>query len=309
MGFIRRHRLLGFRQFFLQAVAMVALSMVPAWGFLLDAGPAFAQTLPIFDAHIHYSRSDWDAFPPETALNTLKKGGVMRAFVSSTPDDGTLRLYEKAPKFIVPVLRPYRTREDMGSWFRDPAVLAYLKERVAKGKGIYRGIGEFHMEPGDAASDVFRQVVALAAKERLFLHAHVDEVAIAEIAGLNRDVCVLWAHAGMSAEPEVIGRLLDQYPNLWAELALRWDISHDGLKPEWRSLFLRHVDRFLVGTDTWMQSQWEMLPGILDGYRLWLKELPGDIPEKIAYKNAERLSKPGACARPQASRPYGPSRG
>jgi len=40
---------------------------------------------------------------------------VPRAIVSSTPDDGTLKLYEKSPKSVVPFLRPYRTRDDMGS--------------------------------------------------------------------------------------------------------------------------------------------------------------------------------------------------
>jgi hypothetical protein len=82
--------------------------------------PAAAQ-LPIFDAHIHYSRPDWSVYTPERALSILAQAGVRRAIVSSTPDDGTVKLYEKAPAGIVPFLRPYRTRDDMGSWTRDPA--------------------------------------------------------------------------------------------------------------------------------------------------------------------------------------------
>src|SRR5258708_6109144 len=81
--------------------------------------PAAAQ-VPIFDAHIHYSRPDWDGYPPERALSILARAGVRRAIVSSTPDDGTLKLYEPAPKSIVPFLRPYRTREDMAGWGRRP---------------------------------------------------------------------------------------------------------------------------------------------------------------------------------------------
>ncbi len=77
------------------------------------AAPAAAQ-LPIFDAHIHYSRPDWEVYTPERALSILAAAGVRRAIVSSTPDDGTLKLYEKAPKGVVPFLRPYRTRDDMG---------------------------------------------------------------------------------------------------------------------------------------------------------------------------------------------------
>src|SRR2546423_4650805 len=110
-----------------------------AAALLLAITPAAAQ-FPIFDAHIHYSKPDWSVYTPERALSILAQAGVRRAIVSSTPDDGTVMLYEKAPAGIVPVLRPYRTRDDMGSWTRDAAVAAYVAERLKR--GIYRGIGE-----------------------------------------------------------------------------------------------------------------------------------------------------------------------
>src|SRR5690242_9564113 len=109
--------------FWLRAALVIAL--------LLTATPAAAQ-LPIFDAHIHYSRPDWTTYTPERALSILAQAGIRRAIVSSTPDDGTLMLYDRAPAGIVPFLRPYRTREDMGSWPRDPAVAAYVEERADK---------------------------------------------------------------------------------------------------------------------------------------------------------------------------------
>ncbi len=302
MHFARAFRPLSLQRFPFRPMRQALLLAGFAVASFLAVQPAVAQTLPIFDAHIHYSRSSWDELSADAALQILKKGGVIRAFVSSTPDDGTLRLFEKDPKLVVPVLRPYRTREDMAAWHRDPQILAYLKERIRKGRGIYRGIGEFHMSRGDAGSDVFRQIAALAAKENLFFHAHVDDVVIAEIAQLNPYVCVLWAHAGMTAGPETVGKLLDRYANLWVGLALRWDVSHSGaLVPEWRTLFLRHPDRFLVGTDTWVTNQWSVLPETLDGFRIWLRLLPRDVAEKIAYKNAGKLAKPGACGRPQAA--------
>src|SRR5438046_10391581 len=95
---------------------------------LLAATPAAAQ-FPIFDAHIHYSRPDWTAYTPERALSILAQAGVRRAIVSSTPDDGTLMLYDRAPAGIVPFLRPYRTRDDLGSGTRDPVVEAAGGER------------------------------------------------------------------------------------------------------------------------------------------------------------------------------------
>ena len=102
---------------------MAALVLGGLW---VSVGPALAE-LPIFDAHIHFSQPDWDVYTPERALSILARAGVRRAIVSSTPDDGTLKLYDRAPKGIVPFLRPYRTRGDMSTWTRDPAVAAYVE--------------------------------------------------------------------------------------------------------------------------------------------------------------------------------------
>ena len=62
--------------------------------------------------------------------------------MSSTPDDGTLKLYDKAPNVVVPSVRSYRTRDDMSTWPRDAAVAAYVGERLER--GLYRAIGEAH---------------------------------------------------------------------------------------------------------------------------------------------------------------------
>ena len=250
-----------------------------------------AQDLPIFETHLHYSQNSWDSYPPEAILAILDKAGVTRALVSSTPDDGTLKLYEKAPTRIVPILRPYRTREDMGSWYRDPAVLAYVEERLKK--GIYKGIGEFHLFGGQTSTPEIKRLVELAVEKDLTLHAHSDDRAVEELFALNPRVKILWAHAGMSSGPEAVGRLLNRYPTLWVELALRTDVAPGGqLDPAWRAIFLRHPERFMVGTDTWVASRWEALPGYLNDVRVWLRQLPRDVAEQIASRNALRLFGP-----------------
>ena len=114
--------------------------MILGW---LGLATTQAQELPIFDTHIHYSRPDWHVLDPARVLAILDQAGVQRALVSSTPDDGTVQLYAAAPQRIVPFLRPCRTREDMGSWHSDPAVQTYVEERLKR--GIYKGIGEFHL--------------------------------------------------------------------------------------------------------------------------------------------------------------------
>jgi hypothetical protein len=80
------------------------------------------------------------------------------------------------------------------------------------------------------------------------------------------------------------------FPHLWVELALRSDVAPGGrLDPDWRAVFLRHPERFLVGTDTWTTSRWQ---AVVEGMRFrrgWLAQLPRDVAEQIAYRNGERL--------------------
>src|SRR5438105_6362296 len=143
------------------------------------APPPAAAQLPIFDAHIHYSRPDWDAFTPERALSLLARAGIHRAIVSSTPDDGTLKLYERAPKTVVPFLRPYRTREDLSRWHGDAGVAAHVEERLRR--GVYRGIGEFHLDAADVDAAVVGRLAELAAEGDVFLHGHVGPEAIEKL--------------------------------------------------------------------------------------------------------------------------------
>lgn len=256
---------------------------------LAAALPAAGADLPIVDTHVHYSRNSWAPYPPDVVLGILAGAGVQKAFVSSTPDDGTVRLYEAAPDRVVPVLRPYRESADLAGWHGDAGIVAYLEGRLTR--GIYRGIGEFHLTGAEARSPVVRQVADLAARHGLFLHCHCDAEAAEVLLGLSRDGRVLLAHAGMSAGPDVVGRLLDRYPALRVELALRTDVAPGGrLDPAWRALFLRHADRFMLGTDTWVPSRWADLPGVQAWARTWLAELPADVAARIASGNAERLA-------------------
>jgi hypothetical protein len=251
------------------------------------AAPGAAQ-LPIFDAHVHYSRPDWDVYSPERALSILAAAGVRRAIVSSTPDDGTLKLYEKAPKTIVPFLRPYRTRDDMGKWHSDPGVQAYVEDRLRR--GIYRGIGEFHLSGADAGAPTVKRIAQLAADRDIFLQAHVDDVAIEKLLTLYPRARFLWAHAGMSSPATTVGRLLERFPKLYVELALRTDVATGGtLDPDWRAVFVKYPDRFMVGTDTWVTSRWEVMRDYHRDVQAWLAQLPREVAEAIAWKNGDRL--------------------
>src|SRR2546422_2680976 len=138
---------------------------------LVGAPRRAAAQSPVSAAHFTYGRAGWDAYPPERALALLARAGVRRALVSSTPDDGTLKLYERAPTVVVPFLRPYRRREDMGGWHADAGVAEYVEERLKR--GIYCGIVEIHLGGADGYAPVVRRIGELAAEPDLFLHAHV----------------------------------------------------------------------------------------------------------------------------------------
>ena len=248
--------------------------------------------MPLFDGHIHYNRDAWALFPPEIVLTMLEKSGIDQALVSSTPNDGTLMLYKLAPDRIVPVLRPYRTSADRGTWFSDPEVLAYVKKRLERGH--YKGIGEFHVSGSQAKTPEMQRLVELAVNNDLFLHAHSDASAVEMLIGFNPAVRVLWAHGGMTAPPETIDQILAKYPNVVVELSYRYDeiMVDDELTPVWRTLFLKYPDRFILGTDTWSTMKWANVEEIVGTARAWVAQLPRAVAAKILYENANRFVNP-----------------
>ncbi|TMC76694.1 MAG: amidohydrolase [Chloroflexi bacterium] len=207
--------------------------------------------MPIFDAHLHYSRESWTAYPPEKISALMDSVGVRSALVSSAPDEGTFRLKAVMGDRIIPMLGPYRNGADVFSWARDGTVVAYVQS--AYRPGMHRGFGEFHLNVGQTALPVVKSVLAFAAQKNLFLQPHADARAVAELLGVvGADRVVLWAHAGVTATPDEIDALLAKWPHLWTELSLRDDIAPQGkLDPKWRALLLKYGDRFMVGTDTW----------------------------------------------------------
>lgn len=251
------------------------------------ATPAAAET-KLVDAHIHYSHDAWDMLPPEMAVKALREAGLAKAFVSSSNDDGTLKLAELAPDLIVPVLRPYRRRGETGTWHGDPTVVDMVAERLAKNR--YAGIGEFHVFGADADKPVVREIVQLAKKYGIFLHAHSDAEAVERIFAQDPDARVLWAHSGFDA-PEDVAELLRKHKNLWADLAFRSEHAAGGaVASDWRPVFLEFPDRFMIGTDTFAPERWFYVKSHADWTREWLADLPADVAEQIGRKNAETLA-------------------
>jgi len=259
-------------------------------------GLALAADLPIVDAHIHYSHDAWSAVPPREAVALLRRAGVKRALVSSSDDEGTQKLVAEAPDVVIPELRPYRTRGDVGTWVRDEAVIAYVEERLRRHR--YVAIGEFHLYGADAELPIPRRIVQLARQYGLMLHAHSDADAVERLFRHDPDARILWAHAGFE-RPERVREMLRAHPKLWADLAFPTDHAPGGkLAPEWRAVFLEFPDRFMLGTDTFVPERWYFVPEHAAWSRGWLAELPADVAERIAWRNGEAVLGAAASKRP-----------
>jgi len=247
-----------------------------------------SSTLPVFDAHIHYSHDVWEAIPPKDAIRRLREAGIKRALVSSSSDEGTQRLYQADPAFVVPSLRPYRKRGTIKSWMYDETLIPYLEQRLKTYR--YAAIGEFHIDGEQATTPVMREVIRLAKQYRLILHVHSDAEAIRLIYQQYPQASVLWAHAGFE-DAVVVRELMDKHPDLMADLSFRYEIFQNGrFLPGWQELLVVHADRFLLGVDTYEPQRWLQINNVMQWQRSLLGALPDDVARKIAYDNSVHIT-------------------
>lgn len=262
-------------------------SAAPAFG--ADTGSAQGG-VPIFDAHLHYN---WEPTPHlslASVLTLFRENKVTGILATSRPNDGTRALYESQPKdlWVVPFIRPYRVRPDIQTWMNDPQTEELIATEFKR--GYYRGIGEFHLTGAAAEAPQVKKTVEFAVKHDLYLHAHADDEALEILYRHNPKARIIWAHTGFSTAPAKVEAYLQRYPELWCELSYRYGITEGGkLTAEWRRLFEKYPERFLIGSDTWVNERWDNYGSIIATYRGWLAQLPDDVAEKIAYRNGERL--------------------
>jgi hypothetical protein len=257
----------------------------------MDTAVHAAEPIEIFDAHLHYNWEPKPFYQPDEVLALFRKHRVTGILATSRPNTGTHALMDAKPDGlqIVPFIRPYRVRADIGSWFGDPVIFDLVQDEFKR--GYYRGIGEFHLSGKSAENEWVKKTVDFAVANNLYLHAHADEEAVEILMRHNPRARIIWAHTGFGLPSERVSALLAKYPDLWGELSYRSGIT-DGagkLTPEWRALFERYPDRFLLGSDTWVPERWASYGEIMAGYRAWLEQLPPQVARQIAHGNARAL--------------------
>ena len=280
-----------------------------AWALALGLAPlaqAADYSGPLLDAHLHYNvEAVQGPHPISDVLARMQRNGVRAIVANSRPNDGTKALVEAraqtdtAGVTVVPFIRLYRNRADYDNWYRDESIYEMVQAEFTRGtaRGPYRGIGEFHLyDSRNANGPVARKLMAFAEDKQLAVLAHVDDVAVdllmANAPSKGQKLRLVWAHTGIGGTPvERVEAMLARYPLLMGELSYRPDLTCEGglLCPEWRALLLRYPDRFLIGSDTWINPRWQQYDELMQGYRRWLGDLPPDVARQIAWDNGAAL--------------------
>ncbi|WP_342131783.1 amidohydrolase family protein [Hydrogenophaga sp. OTU3427] len=288
-------------------LASLALGLaLPAW-----AQPA-PYAGPLFDAHLHYNSeacvhqaSAACPYPLADVLARMQRNGVRAVLANSRPNDGTRALAsateaaKQADVTVVPFVRLYRDRADYEGWPTDASIVDLVNTELAAGTaaGPYRGLGEFHLYQSPAANGpTARRLMRLAEEKQLVVLAHVDDDAIdllmAHTTSGGQKLRLIWAHTGIGGTPpERVDALLARYPGLMGELSYRPGLTCEAgqLCPPWRALMLKYPERFLIGSDTWVNGRWDQYDDLMRGYRTWLGGLPADVAARVAWGNGARL--------------------
>ena len=269
------------------ALGCIAIAMVAATSQLAAA----AEPIEIFDTHLHYNWEPKPYYGLDEVLALFRKHRVTGILATSRPNTGTHALMEAGHEGlqVVPFIRPYRVRADIQSWFGDPVIFELVQDEFKR--GYYRGVGEFHLSGKSADTELVKKTVDFAVANDLYLHAHADDEAVEILMRHNPKARIIWAHTGFGLPADRVAAMLSKYPKLWGELSYRYGVT-DGagkLTPEWRGLFERYPDRFLLGSDTWINERWASYGDIMANYRAWLSQLSPAIAAQIAHGNARAL--------------------
>ncbi len=281
-------------------VALAAVGIAALGGTAIGrAGQPYAG--PLFDAHLHYNEEAFAPYPIADAFARMQRSGVRAIIANSRPNDGTKQLADASAQAaaagvtVVPFVRLYRNRDDYTGWFKDESIHEMVLKELERGTtaGPYRGLGEFHLyDSTNANGPIAQRLMQLAKQRNLVVLAHVDDAAIDLLMAHAPGTRLIWAHTGIGgASVARVRELLQRYPSLYGELSYRPGLTGaDGLlSSEWAALFAEQAQRFMIGSDTWVNARWSDYEPLMERYRQWLGALPVATAQRIAWGNAAGL--------------------
>lgn len=279
--------------------------------------------VPYIDAHSHLLPG---MTPPQEAAFFRKAG--LAGFVIMHPDLTPVQEMRQGNEgYVVPSFSLARLPDMPGLRLSEGSASAMA---VAADAGTVCGFGEIptrimpRTEPSDDLSllNPNRLAIYRAANARgLPVNLHVDivtpavEASIARIASDYPKTKIVLAHAGWSASPALIERLMAEHSNIYADLSVRLDpagglpseplppgsqppgamqsisiIQPDGsLKAEWHTLIARFPDRFLFALDMSEYQRPKHIDLLMATARKALSPLGSATENAVAHGNIERL--------------------
>src|SRR2546428_557008 len=283
----------------MRGAGALALTLLAA---LAVVGPAAAAdyTGPLIDAHSHLPNATAiDAYVAAMKRHNVRKV-VLLGVGGVQPDE---------VEWIEAAVKKYSDHVSVVGHVPDPATMAaagQLDVELARTKA--RVMGEVHIRQAsrkierDPSAPAFMKILELSAQRGVPIVIH-DELTPAAAASLeaalaaHREAVIVLAHAG-EAKPRDLERLLGRHAHLRVDLSgMHFQRTPSlakekgPLHPAWKALIAKMPDRFLMGVDALAARLFE--PAMLDRLMTWtrrvLGELPPDVAERVAWKNASVL--------------------
>lgn len=162
---------------------------------------------------------------------------------------------------------------------------------------------DLHMEavPDDMTTP--QKLLSASSNNPTTISANIP--ALEELLDHNKSAKIIWDHAGWDNTGErtvaLMRDLLTKHANLYMSfregdtggLPQNRPLDSEGkLKDEWLKLFTNFSDRFVIGGDVFFSTpntKTADLPGKFDNEIKILEQLPTEVAEEVAYKNAIKL--------------------
>ena len=257
----------------------------------------------------------WDEDSPNKPAYYLSNDS--RAYYFSATDYMLMADYMRLPDAIQARFFPFAG----GINPNDRFAARHLQRVLDDFPGVFHGIGELmsrhddltaltYGEPPRANHPALLEVYDLASDYAMpvLIHHNIsgsymkEPIYLREMKNAlahNRNTNIIWAHVGVSRRveipdlTEIADAMLSENPNLYYDISwVVYDdyINKDGESREvWASLFEKHPDRFLVGSDK--VGRWEKYPEEISKYQVFLKQLSESTRKRVCSENILHLLK------------------